>query len=206
MQRHFPLSEAKHDDEVNREDPVDHPQETGCCYQTNRDGFRIDVLRSEAVEIAVVPQLGAKILSLTHLRTGRQWLWLPQEARLFANTPLDPFENSTLLGADECVPTVSPCQINGRAIADHGEAWGRPWELDSEKLRAGEVTTSVILHSPLRLGRTISLRGRSGQTVQIDYRLSNLADDSQPFIWAFHPLMKIDADDDLILPIDSVLV
>lgn len=181
-------------------------QDSGNCVQSSRDGFRVVGLRSERIEIAVVPQLGAKILSLTNRQTHRQWLWLPSNTKLFANKPGDPFEKSTLVGADECIPSISPCQVKGRSIADHGEAWSRPWEVDEQKLLAGQIVTSLRLDSPLRLERGIFLRGQRGEVAHLDYRLTNLSDVPQPFLWAFHPLMTIQPGDELVLPIASVSV
>src|SRR5262249_40492057 len=40
-------------------------------------GFKAYVLTSERVRITVVPELGARIISLKDLQTGREWLWHP---------------------------------------------------------------------------------------------------------------------------------
>jgi hypothetical protein len=42
-----------------------------------QQGFAIHVLKNEEIEIAVVPELGARIISLMNLRTGREWMWHP---------------------------------------------------------------------------------------------------------------------------------
>ena len=44
----------------------------------NEQGFEVYSLNNEEIELAVVPELGAKIISLKNLRTGREWLWHPQ--------------------------------------------------------------------------------------------------------------------------------
>ena len=50
------------------------------------------VLSNEDVELAVVPELGAKIISLKDLRTGREWMWHPPGGlKLFRNLPGDDF-------------------------------------------------------------------------------------------------------------------
>jgi hypothetical protein len=69
-------------------------------------------VRLYAPEVAV--DLGAKIISLKNIETGREWMWRPPGSfELFRNELGDPFERSTLVGADGCLPTIAPCK--GRA-------------------------------------------------------------------------------------------
>src|SRR6266436_69141 len=93
-----------------------------------RHGFEIYVLTNDRVQIAVVPELGAKIISLKNLQTGREWLWHPRnEVTLFRNRLGDDFSKSPLAGIDECLPTIAPCQWQACDLPDHGEAWSTPW-------------------------------------------------------------------------------
>src|SRR5690348_2931219 len=87
-------------------------------------GFAAHMLNNEEVELVVVPELGAKIISLKNLRTGREWLWCPKgNLKLFKNHPGDEFSVSPLVGIDECLPTILPCCWRERALPDHGEVW-----------------------------------------------------------------------------------
>jgi hypothetical protein len=172
--------------------------------QTALDGFEVVGLRSACVEIAIVPRLGGKILSLKNRRSGREWMWRrPDGGRLFASRPGDPFETGTVSGADDCLPTVAACEIAGRPIPDHGEVWSRPCNVEPSRqnvLRTGLDLSSI----PARFERAISLH--HDHIVRIDYRLGNLSDDPHPFLWAFHPLMKIEIGDELAVPVNDVSV
>ena len=171
-------------------------------FQTAVDGFELVGLQSACVEVAIVPSLGGKILSLKNRRSGRQWMWRPDGGRLFASRPGDPFETGTMSGADDCLPTVAACEIAGRPIPDHGEVWSRPCEVES--LQQNVLQTRLDLSSiPARFERAISLHDH---IVRIDYRLENLSDDPHPFLWAFHPLMKIEIGDELAVPVNDVSV
>jgi len=171
-------------------------------FQSALDGFELVGLRTDRVEIAIVPQLGAKILRLKNRCSGREWMWRREGGRFFRNRPGDPFETSTMNGADDCLPTVAACEIAGRALPDHGEVWSRPCEIDHSQQNV--IRTRLDLSSlPARFERAISLRDH---VVRIDYRLANLSDDSHPFLWAFHPLMKIEAGDELDVPVNDVSV
>jgi hypothetical protein len=162
-------------------------------------GFAVHTLRSEGVALSVVPELGAKIISLKDLRTQREWLWHPRDnLELFRNNPQDSFSDSPLVGMDECLPTILPCTWRGRELPDHGEAWNRAWEVDSNAWRLGVLKTKIKLKSsPFVFERAIILQGRE---ILIDYKLSNLADSEEDFVWALHPLLRLVAEDKLKLP------
>jgi len=65
-----------------------------------QQGFEVYVLNSGKVELAVVPELGAKIISLKNLRTGREWMWHPSGGlKLFRNRLGDDFSRLTGLRA-----------------------------------------------------------------------------------------------------------
>ena len=162
-------------------------------------GFAVYVLQSGDVALSVAPELGAKIISLKDLRTQREWLWYPQEnLELFRNDPQDAFSDSPLVGTDECLPTILPCTWRGRELPDHGEVWNRAWEVDLNAWQSGILKTTIQLKSsPFAFQRTITLHGRE---ILIDYKLSNLGDSEEDFVWAFHPLLRLTAEDALELP------
>src|SRR6266581_820604 len=112
-------------------------------YTVRREqGFEIFILCNQEVELAVVPELGARIISLKDLRTRREWLWHPSGGpKLFRNRPSDKFESSPLVGMDECLPTIAPCSWKGRDLPDHGEVWGTAWALGFEAWERGKLRT-----------------------------------------------------------------
>ncbi len=162
-------------------------------------GFEVCVLNNECVEIAVVPELGAKIVSLKDLRTGREWMWHPAGGKkLFRNQPGDDFSTSPLVGMDECLPTIAPCEWQGRQMPDHGEVWGVPWEVDAAAREQGVLKTSVALsRSPFELERTIELNENE---IRLDYVLRNRSSGVEHFLWAMHPLLRLCPGDQLELP------
>ena len=122
-------------------------------------GFEVYALSNERVEVAVVPALGARIVSLKDLRTGREWMWHPDGGRrLFQNLTGDDFAGSPLVGMDECLPTIAPCSWQGRNLPDHGEVWALPWTVDARAWENGMLRTTVRLKiSPFDFERTIEL-------------------------------------------------
>lgn len=168
-------------------------------FTSGCQGFTLYGLRSETLEMLVAPELGAKLVSLKSLKTGSEWMWRPPGTlRLFRNACGDAFENSTLVGADECLPTVASCRLKSRELPDHGEVWSIPWTVDADMWEQQQIRTTVTLPiSPFRFARTISM---DGNALQFNYVLTNTGNSEEAFLWAFHPLFAIEAGDRIELP------
>ena len=163
-----------------------------------RDGFALFKLQNSALELVMAPGLGAKIISLRNLRTGREWMWQPAAGlKLFPSRLGEDFSRGALGGWDECLPTIAACSWQGRALPDHGEVWTVAWEFDLEAWKQGRLKTSVRLPvSPFQFTRAIELRGN---VVAVHYVLGNLSAAPQAFLWAAHPLLALHDGDRLEL-------
>jgi galactose mutarotase-like enzyme len=166
---------------------------------TFTDGFPTYVLRSAALEVRVVPALGAKIISLRDLRSGREWLAPPPDRRPLAEYPPGTaFELGPLTGIDECFPTVSSCVTEGRSLPDHGSAWTAAWTVDEAAWEAGCLRTTVALEDETFLfERELTLKN---DTLHFSYQLTNRAPSARAWLWAFHPILAIEKGDCIILP------
>ncbi|MBI2513109.1 MAG: hypothetical protein HYV96_14120 [Opitutae bacterium] len=163
-------------------------------------GFNVVGLRTATAELAMVPELGGRIVSLRNRRSGREWCWHRAGASwLWPNRAGDDFGGSPQAGIDECVPSVAACAWRGRAVPDHGEVWFQSWQLDATELAAGRLTATLDLPvTPLRFRRTISATLSGG--FRFDYALTNVGAASEEYIWCVHPLFKIEEGDRLELP------
>jgi hypothetical protein len=168
-------------------------------------GFKVYTLANNKVQIAVVPELGAKIVSLKNLQTGREWLWHPHnELTLFRNRLGDDFSQSPLAGIDECLPTIAPCQWQGRALPDHGEVWSTSWSVDSTAWENGFLqTTNRLKLSPFLLKRSVALEGSA---VRLNYHLDNVGTSDEAYLWSLHPLIRLQPGDRLDLPASTRLL
>lgn len=165
------------------------------------DGFEVIELSSEALRIAVMPGLGAKVISLVHRATQREWMWKAPRSPQYVRLPTgSPFDQGPLAGADECLPTVAPCHWRGLDLTDHGEVWTEAWKLDEEELKHGRIVTSLRLPiSPLYFKRELTIKGSQ---VHFNYTLENLSSELFEYIWAFHPMMTLEPGDRIVLPQD----
>lgn len=160
-------------------------------------------LSTSDLALKVVPDLGGKILSLVDRTLGTEWMWSPPDRReLFRNAITDPFAQSTLVGADECFPTVAACEWKGRRLPDHGELWAVPWQVLGHSASSLELEVRAPI-SPFRLRRRLDLAER---TARFSYTLENTGDVTEEFIWAFHPLLNFGPDDYLEIPASSARI
>lgn len=165
-------------------------------------GFEVVGLRTASAELAMVPELGGRVISLRSRRTGREWCWHRPDAKwLWRNEPGDDFGGSPQAGIDECVPSVAACRWRGRAVPDHGEVWFQKWKLDAAELAEGRLAATVDLPiTPLRFRRTISATAAGG--FRFDYALTNLGGAPEEYVWCLHPLFTIEKGDRMELPTD----
>ena len=170
--------------------PTPTSAQTTKTFRRSEQGFDVFGLRNEAVELALVPELGAKVILLRNLVTGYEWMWHPPTGmKLFRNQLGDDFAASTRTGWDECLPTIAPCDWQGRKLPDHGEVWSVPWKIDLEAFGRGVLKTSVMLAvSPFHFERSIALHGNE---IRLDYQLENLSNEPEEFLWAMHPLLPV---------------
>jgi galactose mutarotase-like enzyme len=151
-------------------------------------------LVSDALRVEVVPELGAKISSL----------WLPDLQEELLQAPLRPyaprdrtmaFEAGDASGIDECIPTVSGCELGPTALPDHGDFWRVPFRhhRDGDDLVLDAEGFSLPLHFEKRL----SLRTNRLTT---GYVLRNTGPDPVSFLWSAHPGFAVEAGDRVVLP------
>ena len=140
-------------------------------------------LQNNVMRVVVAPGAGARVVSLMDVRTGREWL-------AKGAPPLRPGSGASYgleeaAGWDECFPTVAPCTFGGFALRDHGEVWGRPWDIEaSEPLHLATVFRSdaFVFRRVLQLVDT---------TLIARYRLTNPSPKPLAASWAMHPLFGL---------------
>jgi hypothetical protein len=162
-------------------------------------------LENQAQRVIVVPEAGAKIVSLFDRRAGREWLVTPEQSNPFRSWAYGTEYNPNQCGGwDEMFPTILACEYPGEGpyfgtpLPDHGEAWTLPWA------DAGSTAEQISLKMmgralPYRLRRTLTLEG---DTLKMDYALENCGDAEFAYLWAAHPQFACDPGALIVLPDD----
>lgn len=166
------------------------------------DGSQTPVvlLRNEHLEVAFLPELGGKIISLKAggdrevlSRTGK-----PYTRREFGMG----YGDTEFDGLDECFPTLSPCRYPAppweqTQVVDHGEVCQVPWERVGGN---GVVMEARGVRFPYGFRRQATLEGN---TLVLDYTVTNDADSPFHFTYTFHPLflgetgLRLEVPDDV---------
>lgn len=171
--------------------------------QTRWHGVAAYMLESEILRAVVVPEMGAKIVSLLDKRSDAEWLVGPGNRPFHPVTYGSSFEQQDMSGWDEMFPTISACtypgpgELTGVPLPDHGEVWALPWEVKGSG--AGSLELAVEGRAlPYRLTRRLHCSAPS--TVRFDYQLVNQGLQPMPYIWAAHPQFVCEPDAEVILP------
>jgi hypothetical protein len=152
--------------------------------------------------IVVLPDLGARVVSMLDRRRGREWLaqGRPPDALSAWASGEAVFAGAQAFGWDECLPTVVSSvdltsQDRSIRLRDHGALWGRPAQVQVEQGHL--VSTWRPDDWPGAIERVITLEGAE---VSIRYRVTSHAARPLPFLWSMHPLLTLEPGTRLELP------
>lgn len=152
-------------------------------------------LESDLVRVVIVPELGAKIVSLFDKARQHEWLAPPMRPLKQTIYGAD-FVSQDMSGWDEMLPTIVACDYQGGSLPDHGEVWSIPWQVEQT---TGAVSLSVA-GVALRYRFTRSAALVAADCLELHYSLANTG--SQPFhyLYAAHPQFNADEKTRLVLP------
>lgn len=169
--------------------------------KTTWHNFPALALESEALRVVIVPDLGAKIVSLYDKGNSREWLVPPiRPVKQTAYGAI--FVDQDMSGWDEMLPTISACEWEGVPLPDHGEVWSIPWKLESTE---GGLTLSVDGPSfPYHFVRSATLV--APDTLELRYSLTNTGQKELPFMWTAHPQFAVDENTRIVFPADVTRV
>jgi galactose mutarotase-like enzyme len=109
------------------------------------------------------------------------------------------FEDGDASGIDECIPTVSGCEIQTEdgpiAVPDHGDFWRIPFACRREQsallLEAEGFTLPLHFQKRLELVRNRLITR---------YSLRNTGPKAVQFVWSAHPGFAVDEEDRIVFP------
>ncbi|MEK8128893.1 hypothetical protein WMW72_13395 [Paenibacillus filicis] len=174
------------------------------------DGYAAWTGRTPAMQVTLLPELGAKMISLQNRLSGREWLSRARADRPLGNSGYgSSFASSDGSGWDEMFPTINACRYPEHpwmetALPDHGEVWSIPWQAEAS---LGQLHCSVQgVRLPYRLDKTYSFSAED--RLRIDYTVTNQSPFPLSFLWAAHPLFHIEEGMEVRVPegLDEIAV
>lgn len=169
--------------------------------QKNHHTMPVVEVENEELKIAIIPDLGGKMVELENRRSGTQFLKEPRIDYQLFNEPRygDEFLPPNSAGFDECFPNVAPSKymFKGKEInlPDHGELWTKSWKYEEHENVISLWTYGEQLN--YRFAKHIEL---DGPQIQITYEVESFEEVPFDYIWSAHPLLEIEEGDELILP------
>ncbi len=146
------------------------------------------ILDNGKIRATILPDWGAKTISLVHKGLGVETLWQNSSPAFSPTGYGDPYDKGEFAGFDEMFPSISRCFYEsppwaGAEVPDHGEVWTIPWEHTLERDSVSFTVRGVRF--PYVLKKTMSLEG---DRLVARYAAANQSGFPFDFIWAAHPL------------------
>jgi hypothetical protein len=158
-------------------------------------GWRAVHLRSDCIEVTVLPDKGADIYALEDLATGidplfkAPWGLQPPGSPPRPGSAGAPFLENYEGSWQELFPnTNDACSYRGSLLPFHGEVATRRWSWSVESDEGNEVAARFSVDcrlAPFRVERLMRLRGGERRLV-LDERITNCSDDVAQFAWGHH--------------------
>jgi len=168
--------------------------------------LRLLHLENDWLSVSLLPDVGAKILTLLDKKCNRQVLWenpriRPQSYPTDAN-----FDNYWCGGWDDAYPTADACVHGGELFPNLGELRSLTWQV--EELREDAETANAILsaYGPISAIRATKAVVLSGPLLEMRYAIKSLGPVALDFLWGTHPAFAVEAGTQLILPARTGIV
>jgi hypothetical protein len=169
--------------------------------ETQVEGHPALAIETDKLALKVLPELGAKVISLLWKPSGRQHLWRQPGRPLRRPLYGDDFHLYDLSGWDECFPTIGTGYYpdgpwKGIALPDHGEVWALPWQWTwaENKLRMEVHSVRFGYHFERTFDFTLDDR------IAIHYRVSNPTAFPFKALWSMHPFFNVSPASRVLLP------
>lgn len=170
------------------------------CSEHAVDGIAALEIDNADLRAMVLPQVGAKILSLVDLRTGRNLLFRSRRP-LIQPEYGGRYDRYDYSGWDECFPGIGECPHPeypwaGVTVPDHGELWTLPWQTELIAGVLRQYTHGVRF--PYTFERRIDFNG--GDRLVFSYFVENHAPYPFKAFWSTHPMLAVTPTTRILLP------
>jgi galactose mutarotase-like enzyme len=170
------------------------------------DGLRLLELENEWLSLSVLPEVGAKILTLLDRKSNRNVLWRNPRIRPQAY-PIDAnFDNYWCGGWDDAYPTADACVHGGEPFPNLGELRSLHWDVETFAADETKAMARLSTYGPIsaiKATKTVTLTGR---TLQMNFAIESLSPVPLDFLWGTHPAFAVEEGSCLIIPARTGIV
>jgi galactose mutarotase-like enzyme len=173
---------------------------------TSLDSLRLLQLENDRMSLSILPEVGAKILTLFDKKSSRNILWenpriRPQSYPIDAN-----FDNYWCGGWDDAYPTADACVHAGEPFPNLGELRSLRWEVVELKADESKATAKLSAFGPISAIKAVKTISLTGQEVQMTFAIESLSPIALDFLWGTHPAFAVEAGTRLMIPARTGIV
>jgi hypothetical protein len=170
------------------------------------DKLRLLQLENEWLSLSILPEVGAKILTLFDKHAKRNLLW--ENPRIRPQTyPIDAnFDNYWCGGWDDAYPSADACIYKGEPIPNVGELRSLHWTVEDLKANESEATATFSAYAPISPVKATKRVTLAGETLQMRFELENLGPLPVDYLWGTHPAFAVEAGTRLLIPARTGIV
>lgn len=150
-------------------------------------------MENQLLRVELFPEAGAKIHHFVYKPLDHDLLWHNPKVDLQAVAMGRSYDDNFSGGWDELFPNDAPGEFQGRALADHGELWCRPWECQILKHGPQEVELYLSLRCTTisaLVEKWITLREGEARLF-FRHRITNTGPEKINFLWKLHPALAV---------------
>ena len=145
--------------------------------------LRLLKLENKEISLSILPEVGAKILTLVDRRNEKNLLWAnpriqPQRFPIDAN-----FDNYWCGGWDDAFPTADACEHGGEPFPNLGELRSLEWAVEDFGTIRDEAFARLSAYgpiTPIKASKTVTL---DGSIVEMLFEMENVGPLNVDFLW-----------------------
>jgi len=167
---------------------------------TTVGGMNGFVLENEKLRVVIMPEFGARIVSVIYKPTETEFVWHNPRVPLMKPTYKPEFEDMS--GLFDCVPTCEACTFKSWQLPAYGEVASEPWRLMKRETKAKSITLGLQRKCqvyPLAVHKSLTLT-KNDPKLELNYRLENLSDDKLEYHYSGHNTLLINPNYRIVLP------
>lgn len=163
-------------------------------------GLKGLILENSKLRLVVMPEFGARIISLIYKPTETEFAWHCPDVPV--RRPTYEIEYENVSGFFDCVPTCETCIFKGKKLPPLGDVALEPWRLIEAEKSRNAVTIYMerrCISYPLLIRKKLRV-DKNASKVRLDYELFNLSDEEIEFHYSGHNTMSINPHFKIVLP------
>jgi len=156
------------------------------------------VLENEKIRTVILPEMGARILSLIYKPTETEFAWRSPNVPIKKTNE----ELENVSGFFDCIPTTDPCTLKGKKLPIGGEVSSKPWKILKIEKKRTAVTLKMEARCkiyPILIRKKITLQ-KNKPTLEIEYEVRNLSAESIEYHYSSHNTIRVSPYHRLVIP------